>query len=356
MALFLAGCDKEEETKNEETTVALQSISVSPESVTLTMILNETAQLTATTVPANLQDVKISWISANEAVATVSASGLVTARRVGQTKITAQNGRVEKGVQVTVLATDTDLRDFAIDPPSLNVTFGDAPVKFGITKTPEIAIATFRFFSTNTNVATVGADSTVTFVGVGNAEIIITGVGEFENFEKRVSVTVTENIPGLFGPHTLTSSGLIIPMERFDRGGEGVGYHDNDSENRTGTNYRSVNGDPNCGVDIEGSIENPNICYTATGEWLNYTVNVQDAGTYLVSIHLSADSDTGKFHLEADGTPFTNTISVPRNWSWSNWYWLTGGSVYLSAGTHVIRYAIDGNDCNIKNIRFEWQE
>jgi hypothetical protein len=357
IVLFLAGCDKSDDTTTEDSTVALQSIAVSPASVTLTMILDETEQLTATPTPADAQNVNISWVSANDMVATVSASGLVTARRVGQTKVTAVCGRIKKDVLVTVNAPDTDLTDFALEPASLTATFGDAPVKFEITKTPTIAIAEFLFSSSNTQVATVGADSTVTFTGVGVAEITVTGRGEAGDVVKKVSVTVEEAIPGLFGPHTLTSAGLTIQMVKFDRGGEGVGYHDVDAANKTGTNYRGVNGEPNCGVDIEGDINNPNICYTATGEWLNYTLNVQDAGTYTVSISLSSDAHSGKFHLEADGTPFTETIDVPRgNGGWTNWWWLNAGSVYLSAGTHVIRYAIDGNDCNLKEIKFEWQE
>jgi hypothetical protein len=357
LILFFAGCNREEDnTEAADTEIALESIIVSPSSVTLTMILDETEQLTATAVPADATNVNFSWVSANEMVATVSASGVVTARRVGQTKVTVLNGRIKKDVLVTVVAPDTDLADFAFDPPSLNVTFGDSPVKFEITKTPVIAIAEFLFSSSNTNVATVGADSTVTFTGVGSTEIIVIGRGDAGDVEKRLSVTVRENIPGLFGPHTLTSSGLTVPMINFDRGGEGVGYHDNDANNRTGTNYRGVNGDPGCGVDIEGSMENPNICYTAAGEWLNYTLNVQDAGTYLVSIGLSSDAETGKFHLEADGTSFTGTIDVPRNGGWSNWRWQEAGTVYLSAGTHVITYAIEGNDHNLKDIRFEWRE
>jgi hypothetical protein len=362
LALFLAGCDGKEDLKTEDAAVALQSITVSPASVTLTMILDETEQLTAATVPADAPDVNISWISANEMVATVSASGLVTARRVGQTKVTAQSGRVRKDVLVTVNApgTDvTDLTDFTFDPASLSVTFGDDPVKFEITKTPATAIAEFLFDSSNPNVATVatvGADNTITFVGVGSAEIIVIGRGNAGDVERRIPVTVKESIPGIFGPHTLSSSGLSIPMVNFDWGGEGVGYHDVDAANLTGTNYRGINGDLNCGVDIEDVIDNPNICFTVTGEWLNYTVNVQDAGTYRVSVSLSTGMSTGKFHLEADGINFTGTQDVPNNGSWNNWRWQVAGSVNLSAGTHVIRYVVDGNDCNLKEIKFEWRQ
>ncbi|MDR2027137.1 MAG: carbohydrate-binding protein, partial [Prevotellaceae bacterium] len=66
----------------------------------------------------------------------------------------------------------------------------------------------------------------------------------------------------------------------------------------------------------------------------------------------------GKFHLEADGVNFSGTVDVPDNGSWSNWRWwpTEAPTVYLSAGTHVIRYAIEGNDCNLKDIRFEWRE
>lgn len=68
--------------------VLVSSIDVLPADVTL--ITQETAQLTATIAPANATNPAYVWISSNPAVATVSASGLVTAVSPGSVTITAQ--------------------------------------------------------------------------------------------------------------------------------------------------------------------------------------------------------------------------------------------------------------------------
>jgi hypothetical protein len=356
LTLFFAGCDNEEETKtkNEETTVAVESIEVSPASVTLTMILNETVQLTATTVPADA-NVTVSWVSANDMVATVSASGLVTARKIGQTKVTALGGTVEKSVLVTVVA---DQSLVTVEPASVTATFGDSPVTLDIKSNSSVTLREILITSSNTSVATVGDNNTVTFVGVGSAEItvasIVISVSDSGVVETVVPVTVREITSGLFGPHTLTSAGITVPMVNFDYGGKGISWFDSTDNNAFNVPYRSNNGDLNCGVDIEGNINSPNIAQTRTGEWLNYTLNVHDAGVYFVSINLSANSSSGKFHIEADGVNFTGTQIVPNNGSWSNWRWQPAGAVYLSAGRHVIKYVVDGNDHNLKDIKFEW--
>ena len=67
-----------------------------------------------------------------------------------------------------------------------------------------------------------------------------------------------------------------LQAEDFDSGAEGISYHDTDTKNEGGTSYRSNGG----GVDIVTCSGGYAIGYTATGEWLEYTVNVKEAGLY----------------------------------------------------------------------------
>jgi len=55
------------------------------------MVTDGELQLTATATPNNHSDT-ITWSSANEDIATVDESGLVTAHRAGKVKITATSG------------------------------------------------------------------------------------------------------------------------------------------------------------------------------------------------------------------------------------------------------------------------
>ena len=88
-----------------------------------------------------------------------------------------------------------------------------------------------------------------------------------------------------------------IEAENFDRGGEGVGYHDNQSGN-AGGQYRTSES-----VDIIASCDPAGGGYVVnnfqTGEWLNYTVYVPVAGTYEIDLRGASNYGTGAaFHVE----------------------------------------------------------
>jgi uncharacterized protein YjdB len=82
--------------------VAVTGVSVSPTSASLSV--GATQQLTATVSPANATNKNVSWASSNAAVATVSASGLVTGIAAGTATITAttQDGAKTATSAITV--------------------------------------------------------------------------------------------------------------------------------------------------------------------------------------------------------------------------------------------------------------
>ena len=85
-------------------------ITIEPRMVTLESI-GETVQLTAVVLDGNVhpvEDAVVTWHSSDEAVATVSAQGLVTAVKNGVTRITAESGMVSDSIEVTVRATSAD--------------------------------------------------------------------------------------------------------------------------------------------------------------------------------------------------------------------------------------------------------
>ena len=98
LVLFLTGCDKEEDKK-----VTLSAIEVTPAQVELT-VGGAPQQLTATPVPEEAEDVVFIWSSANDAVATVSQTGLVTAVSAGNTSVKVAGSGIEKSVPVAVVA------------------------------------------------------------------------------------------------------------------------------------------------------------------------------------------------------------------------------------------------------------
>ena len=140
-----------------------------------------------------------------------------------------------------------------------------------------------------------------------------------------------------------------VMFANFDNGGEGVAYHDVDGRNLGGDYRRGDNG-----VDIERTSDvfatdlgdapgvGRSVGYTRAGEFLKYTLNVAQGGTYTFNIRF-ASSTGGTAHLAIDGHDATGSISLPRTGGWDQWTTLTKAGVQLSAGTHVFKFVIDSS-------------
>ncbi len=151
-----------------------------------------------------------------------------------------------------------------------------------------------------------------------------------------------------------------IQAEDFDKGGDGVTYHDSNSDKEgDGSSYRS-----DCeGVDIVNGNGGKAIGYTSTDEWLEYTVIVEKAGYYTYEAVASSGTTGSGFRLavsDIDGiTDLTENISVPQTASgdWGTYKSFTGRTLIpLKEGEQVIRLTITGNNCNIDKINFRHVE
>ncbi|TDW46639.1 putative secreted protein (Por secretion system target) [Flavobacterium sp. 270] len=136
----------------------------------------------------------------------------------------------------------------------------------------------------------------------------------------------------------------IVEAENFDNGGEGVAYHDTNLQNITGA-YR------NEGVDIESSSEGYyNLCFSDTGEWTEYTVNVTQSRNYAIDARVASMAG-GNFHLEFNGQNVTGSLVAPNTGGWQNWQWVHK-EVYLNSGSYVMRFAIDQPGFNTNGFVF----
>lgn len=139
-------------------------------------------------------------------------------------------------------------------------------------------------------------------------------------------------------PITVSNTGpATIQAEDFDVGGEGVSFHDADTANLGGNNYRTGTG-VDVGVGGDGVRQ---VGFTRAGEWLEYTVNLPAAGTFNVSAKVASLGAGGAFHVEVDGADKTGALGVPDTGSWTNWRTVTKAGVALPAGRHVVRLAMN---------------
>lgn len=156
----------------------------------LTLTAGETATLETAVTPDDATHVSISYTSSDNAVATVSAAGEVTAVAAGDATITAtvDGTALSAACKVTVLP--------AIESVELNYTTlslrpeGTAQLTYIVA--PEEALAdTVTYASSDESVATVNADGNVTAVADGTATITVEVNGVTAECEVTVSTKAT---------------------------------------------------------------------------------------------------------------------------------------------------------------------
>ena len=151
----------------------------------------------------------------------------------------------------------------------------------------------------------------------------------------------------------------IIECEDFDGGAEGMSFHDSDNVNEGDVkNYRTDSG----GVDLVKGNGGTVIGYTAQGEWLEYAVNVSQAGEYEYEATVSSGNDNSAFSISVikDGQMIQLAkVKVPKTGDndWSKYKTVTGKlSKPLEAGEQTLRITIEGAYANIDKIEIKSTE
>lgn len=161
----------------------------------LTLIINNQEQLTATILPSNATNKSVTWSSNAENVATVSSSGNITAKSVGNAIITckANDGSgVSASCSVTVIEQPVDPTSISI-VENLTMKLEDT-YTIPYTLSPDNAVTTVTWDCDNKSVATISSDGKVTPVGTGTANIIATTTNGLTALCK---LTVIDNIKPL---------------------------------------------------------------------------------------------------------------------------------------------------------------
>ena len=145
----------------------VQSVTMSPASLKMTKA-GETAQLTAVVLPEGAGEVV--WSSSDEAVATVSPEGMVTAVGEGTATITATAGGKKATCEVTIA---WEVESVTVSPDILKMTKAGETAQLTAVVLPEGA-GEVVWSSSDEAVATVSPEGMVTAVGEGTATITAT--------------------------------------------------------------------------------------------------------------------------------------------------------------------------------------
>ena len=132
-----------------------------------------------------------------------------------------------------------------------------------------------------------------------------------------------------------------IEAEDFDVPGIGIGneaYNENDATNHGDSDYRD-----GTGVDLYAKATGIVVGYNAEGDWLDYTVNVEETGDYTLFAAVASASNNSSLQFLVDGQPLTDVISVPAategEENYDDYNKVTA-NVSLTAGTHIIRMKV----------------
>lgn len=172
------------------------STTISPNGATLNAI-GATAQFSAEVRDANNQVINgasVTWSSLDAAVATVNASGLVTAAGNGTARIVGASGGVADTVNVTVTQAIASV-DVTPDGAALDALGATVQLSASVTDANGQAVsgASVSWSSLNAPVATVSSTGLVTAVANGTADIVATANGHADT----VTVTVQQAVASI---------------------------------------------------------------------------------------------------------------------------------------------------------------
>ena len=297
-------------TDNETQTPVVEVESVSLNKSEMTLTEGESETLAATVTPENAENKSIKWSSNNEAVATVDANGTVTAKSAGTAVITATstNGK-SASCTVKVEKKQIPVTEVRLSESTVGIVEGST-YKLTATVLPENTTdsKSVSWSSSNSEVATVDANGTVTAKRAGTAVITATSTngktaGCTVTVEKKqipvTEVRLSESTVGIVEGSTYKLTATVLPENTTDS--KSVSWRSSNSEVAT--------------VDANGTVTAKRagtavITATSTnGKTAGCTVTVSKKEIPITEISLDKSSAT---LTEGETTTLTATV-LPEN-------------------------------------------
>jgi len=226
-----------------------------------------------------------------------------------------ETGSFVTGTVLNISATATD-EDGSIS----KVTFYNATLKLGEVTTPPYQIQ-WQAVTGNLNLTAVAIDDK----GLSSTSEMISG-----------KVAPEQVVPG------------TIQAEDYDIGAEGIAYHELSAGNKFGF-YRNDNVDLEQCTDIGGGFSLGDF---QTGEWTQYTLNVNETGTYSLDLRVATQMAGTSLAVLIDEKNVTGTISVANTGGWQTWTTITKTGIQLTKGSHKIKLLSVAQYANVNYLTF----
>lgn len=162
-------------------------------------------------------------------------------------------------------------------------------------------------------------------------------------------------VPGRKPYASNTIPGPVYAVD-YDMGQNGVAYRDQEYQNTGSGGWNTGGAYRNDGVDIESSgglvaTNGYNVGWTAKDEFLTYTINATQGGTYQIELHYASNQAGGNLFVRVDNSPVTLAI-LPSTGGWQTWQTMVLGQKDLTAGAHDLRLDIIAPGFNIGSLSF----
>ena len=173
------------------------------------------------------------------------------------------------------------------------------------------------------------------------------------NVTNIVAIQVGEQVPYSGSAHAIPGTIEAGHYDKFDGGlGQGISYYDGSSNNEG--DFRTEEYVDAAQVTNEGAT----VGWISSGEWLEYTVEVETAGLYdLVLRYASGNSQGGgPFYLEIDGYKISPNVSLASTSStnWDTWVNKTVQGIEFNKGTHIVRLVVENGEFNLGKMTFTY--
>lgn len=171
------------------------------------------------------------------------------------------------------------------------------------------------------------------------------------NITNIASVMVGRQLPFIAPAISIPGTIQAGLYDKFEGGiGQGISYNDASVNNEGGfrpNEYVDAWNDP-----IEGTV----IGWISTGEWLEYSIDVQEPGFYSLDFRYASGNDNGggPFHLELDENPISGPITVNSTGDWDEWSTKTVNNIPLSLGEHVLKLYFSDGEFNLGRMTFTY--
>ena len=242
----------------------------------------------------------------------------------------------------------------SVKPTSVPV--GDKATINVTAKSTTSTIANVKFYANNLLIGTVDeAPYEFEFEPTEKGTYSITAIATDAEGKEKMSAAKTLKVTGKRVPYkNVIDIPGVIQAENFDKGGEGLTFHDSDDNDEGDAKYRTDNE----GLDLVKGNGSSAIGYTAKGEWTEYSVNVTEAGDYACEATVSSGTTGSGFTVGlVKNGKVTDLfkINVPQtgNNNWDTYKVVKVDKVTLNAGEQILRITIDGINCNIDKLEFK---